>query len=360
MEATECGAAALSIILQHYGKYVPLAQLRELCGVSRDGSDAANLVLAASSLSLRIAGHAERTEGALAAVKPPAIVFWEFNHFLVFEGFQGDRVFLNDPALGPRTVTREEFDRSYTGVVLTMEPNNLFQRGGKAPSPWPIVWQRLRSEPSGALFITIAGLALILPQLVMPIFTQIYIDEVIGNGMDQWLKPMLLAMALTIAVQATLRHLQLVGTRRLEKRLTRRFAVGFEHQILALPERFYSQRHFSDIAGRMAVNAQVGEFIGGRLIPMVTGLVLLVFYLILNMLYSPILGLLILSTTSINAIAVQLNLRRQKDASITIAKEQAKSSAVVVSAMREIEIIKAAAIENHYVFSGALRYQSRL
>ena len=358
MEATECGAAALSIILQHYGKYVPLAQLRELCGVSRDGSDAANLVLAASSLGLTANGYKKGLK-ALAAVKPPAIVFWEFNHFLVFEGFQGDRVFLNDPALGPRTVTREEFDRSYTGIVLTMEPNNLFQRGGKAPSPWPIVWQRLRSEPSGALFITIAGLALILPQLVMPIFTQIYIDEVIGNGMDQWLKPMLLAMALTIAVQATLRHLQLVGTRRLEKRLTRRFAVGFEHQILALPERFYSQRHSSDIAGRMAVNAQVGEFIGGRLIPMVTGLVLLVFYLILNMLYSPILGLLILSTTSINAIAVQLNLRRQKDASITIAKEQAKSSAVVVSAMREIETIKAAAIEND-VFRRFAGYQSRL
>ena len=133
MEATECGAAALSIILQHYGKYVPLAQLRELCGVSRDGSDAANHVLAASSLGLTANGYKKGLK-ALAAVKPPAIVFWEFNHFLVFEGFQGDRVFLNDPALGPRTVTREEFDRSYTGVVLTMEPNNLFQRGGKAPS----------------------------------------------------------------------------------------------------------------------------------------------------------------------------------------------------------------------------------
>ena len=266
---------------------------------------------------------------------------------------------LNDPALGPRSVSREDFDRSYTGIVLTMEPNDSFQPGGTAPSPWPIVWQRLRSEPAGALFITIAGLVLILPQLVMPIFSQIYLDEVIGNGMDQWLKPMLLAMALTIAVQASLRHLQLVGTRRLEKRLTRRFAVGFEHQILALPERFYSQRHTSHVAGRMAVNAQVGECIGGRLIPMATGLVLLLFYLILTMLYSPILGLLILGTTAINAVVVQLNLRRQKDASITIAKDQAKSGAVVVSAMRDIETIKAAAIEAD-VFRRFAGYQSRL
>ncbi len=358
MEATECGAASLSIILQHYGRYVPLAQLRELCGVSRDGSDAANLLLAARSLGLTAKGF-KKGLTALEEVKPPVIVFWEFNHFLVFEGFKGDQIALNDPALGPRTVSREDFDRSYTGIALTFEPNEAFQRGGQAPSPWPIVLKRLRSEPFGALFITIAGLLLILPQLVMPIFAQIYLDEVIGNGMNQWLKPMLLAMALTIGVQAALRHLQLVGTRRLEKRLTRRFAVGYEHQILALPERFYSQRHASDIAGRMAINAQIGEFIGGRLIPMATGLVLLIFYLILTMLYSPTLGLLVLGTTAINALVVQLNRRRQKDASITIAKDQAKSSAVVVEAMRDIETIKAAAIETD-VFRRFAGYQSRL
>ena len=115
-----------------------------------------------------------------------------------------------------------------------------------------------------------------------------------------------------------LQHLQLVGTRSLEKRLTRRFAIGFEHQILALPERFYSQRHASDIAGRMGINASIAEFIGGRLIPILTGLVLLVFYLILTFLYSPWLGLLILSTTAINALVVQLNLRTQKDNSISL------------------------------------------
>ncbi|MAS28394.1 MAG: NHLP family bacteriocin export ABC transporter peptidase/permease/ATPase subunit, partial [Synechococcus sp. NAT40] len=292
-------------------------------------------------------------------LKPPAILFWEFNHFLVFEGFRGDRIALNDPALGPRSVSREEFDRSYTGIVLTMEPGPDFKRGGKAPSVWPIVLRRLASEPGAALFILIAGLLLILPQLVMPVFAQIYLDEVIGNNMNQWLKPMLWAMALSIGVQVVLQHLQLVGTRSLEKRLTRRFAIGFEHQILALPERFYSQRHASDIAGRMGINASIAEFIGGRLIPMITGLLLLVFYLILTFLYSPWLGVLILSTTSINALVVQLNLRTQKDASLTLEKDAAKSNAVVVSAMRDIETIKAGAIE-HDVFRRFAGYQSRL
>ena len=358
MENTECGAASLSIVLQHHGRYVPLTQLRELCGVSRDGSDAANLILAARSLGLDAKGFKKGLE-SLKEVRGPAILFWEFNHFLVFEGFRRDRVALNDPALGPRTVSLEEFDRSYTGIVLTMEPGPQFQRGGRAPSVWPVVVRRMTSEPMGALFILIAGLLLILPQLVMPVFAQIYLDEVIGNSMGQWLKPMLWAMALTIGLQVALQHLQLVGTRSLEKRLTRRFAIGFEHQILALPERFYSQRHASDIAGRMGINANIAEFIGGRLIPMLTGLVLLVFYLILTFLYSPWLGLLILSTTAINALVVQLNLRTQRDNSISLQKDAAKSGSVVVSAMRDIETIKAAAIEPD-VFRRFAGYQSRL
>lgn len=358
MENTECGAASLSIVLQYYGRYVPLTQLRELCGVSRDGSDAANLLKAARNLGLDAKGFKKGLK-ALEQVKTPAILFWEFNHFLVLDGFRGDRVALNDPALGPRTVSREEFDRSYTGIVLTMEPNAEFQRGGQAPSAWPSVLRRLGSEPMGALFILIAGLLLIVPQLVMPVFAQIYLDEVIGNAMNHWLKPMLWAMALTIGLQTVLQHLQLVGTRSLEKRLTRRFAIGFEHQILALPERFYSQRHASDVASRMGINANIAEFIGGQLIPMITGLVLLVFYLILTFLYSPWLGILILGTTAINAVVVQQNLRTQKDASLTLEKDAAKSGAVVVGAMRDIETIKAAALE-HDVFRRFAGYQSRL
>ena len=358
MENTECGAASLSIVLQHYGCYVPLTQLRELCGVSRDGSDAANLVLAARSLGLNAKGFQKGLD-ALEHLKPPAILFWEFNHFLVFEGFRGDSVALNDPALGPRTVSREDFDRSYTGIVLTMEPGPSFKRGGRAPSVWPIVLRRMASEQMGVGFILIAGLLLILPQLVMPVFAQIYLDEVIGNGMANWLKPMLWAMALTIGLQVMLQHLQLVGTRSLEKRLTRRFAIDFEHHILSLPEKFYSQRNASDIAGRMAINNSIAEFIGGRLIPMLTGLVLLVFYLILTFLYSPWLGLLILATTGVNALVVQWNLRSQKDASLALQKDAAKSGAVVVNAMRDIETIKAAAIEND-VFRRFAGYQSRL
>ena len=358
MESTECGAAALGIILQHYGRYVPLTQLRERCGVSRDGSDAANLILAAQSYGLNGRGFKKGIK-ALEKINAPAILFWEFNHFLVFEGFIGDKIALNDPALGPRKVSLSDFETSYTGIVLTLTPGEDFIQDGQAPTVWPIVWRRLFTEPGGALFILLSGLMLILPQLVMPIFSQIYIDEVIGNGMENWLKPMLWAMALTISLQALLQYLQLLGTRTLERRLTRRFAVSFEHQMLALPERFYSQRYASDIASRMAANASIAEFIGSRLIPMATSIVLLVFYLVLTMLYSPWLGLLVITTTGINAAIVKANLRIQKDASLTLQKDGAKAAAVTVAAVSNIETIKAAALEQD-IFRRYSGYQSRL
>ena len=160
-------------------------------------------------------------------------MFWEFNHFLVFEVHRRQDL-LERSALGPRKVSLSEFETSYTGIVLTLTPNEEFVQEGQVPSlanrPATIV-----RKPGGALFILLSGLMLILPQLVIPIFSQI-LDEVIGNGMENWLKPMLWAMALTMTCR--LLQYQLLGTRTLERRLTRRFAVSFEHQMLAFPSVF--------------------------------------------------------------------------------------------------------------------------
>ena len=244
------------IILQHYGRYVPLTQLRERCGVSRDGSDAANLILAAQSYGLNGRGFKKGIK-ALEKITPPAILFWEFNHFLVFEGFIGDKIALNDPALGPRKVSLSDFETSYTGIVLTLTPGEDFIQDGQAPTVWPIVWRRLFTEPGGALFILLSGLMLILPQLVMPIFSQIYIDEVIGNGMENWLKPMLWAMALTISLQALLQYLQLSAL----NSGTRLASVAVSLSIRCwLPEP--STASYYQTSPSHAANANIAEFIG--------------------------------------------------------------------------------------------------
>ncbi|MBM5802297.1 MAG: ATP-binding cassette domain-containing protein, partial [Cyanobacteria bacterium K_DeepCast_35m_m2_023] len=197
------------------------------------------------------------------------------------------------------------------------------------------------------------------PQLVMPVYAQIYMDEVIGQAASSWLKPMLWAMALTIALQVSLQQLQLVGRRRLEQRLTRRFAAQFEHQVLALPERYYAQRYASDVASRVGSNATIAAFIGEQLIPTCSGLVLLLFYLVLTLLYSPLLGLIVAVTTAVNALVVALNLRLQKDANLQLQKDAAKAGAVVVSAIRDIETVKATAVEAD-IFQRYAGYQTRL
>ena len=344
MEASECGAACLAILLRHYGRQVSLLELREVCGVSRDGSDAASLLRGGALYGLR--GKGFRMEiAALRQRQLPVILFWEFNHFVVLEGFDEGRVALNDPAIGPRWVSQAAFDEAFTGVVLELHPGPNFQRGGKLPSFWPLVRSRLFKEPGPLLFTLLASLLLIGPQLAMPVFSQIYVDEVWNSGLRQWLKPMLWAMALMILLQALGGQLQRLGIRQLSRRLDSRGALGFEQHVLALPERFFSQRYAGDVSQRVQLNREVAEFIAERLLPLSTGLVLLVLYLGLTLAYSPLLGLVVVTSTALNTGLVLLSLRQQRDATLQLQKDAGKAEAVLMAALRDMEMVKSTAIE---------------
>jgi NHLM bacteriocin system ABC transporter peptidase/ATP-binding protein len=345
MEATECGAACLAIVLRYYGRVVPLLELRQVCGVTRDGSDAASLLRAAKLYGLEGKGYRMDLE-VLRKQQPPLIVFWEFNHFLVLEGFRGNRVALNDPASGPRWVSGETFSAGFTGVVLQLSPGPTFRPGGRVPNAWLLVASRLRQEWRPALFSLLAGLLLILPQLAMPVFTQIYIDDVWGSALRQWLKPMLWAMAVTIVLQAIAGQLQLLGNRHLSRRLETRGAIDFETHVLSLPDVFFRQRYAGDISQRQLLNRQVAEFIAQRLLPLLNGVLLLVLYLLLTLAYSPLLGLVVAVTTALNALMVMISLRQQQDATLQLQKDTGKAEGVLMAALFEIDMVKSTSIEN--------------
>ena len=358
MEAAECGAACLAIVLRHFGRVVPLLELRQVCGVSRDGSDAASLLRAARLYGLD--GKGFRMDlAALRRQRLPLILFWEFNHFLVLEGFRGNRVALNDPATGPRWVSLAAFSAGFTGVVLQLRPGPEFRRGGRVPNPWGLVLSRLASEWRGALFTLLAGLLLILPQLAMPMFTQIYIDDVWGASLRQWLKPMLWAMALTIGLQAIGAQLQQLGIRHLRQRLESRGALAFETHVLALPDGFFRQRYAGDISQRMTLNGEVAEFIAQRLLPLLNGGLLLVLYLLLTLAYSPKLGLVVVVSTALNALMVVISLRQQRDATLQLQKDAGKAEGTLMAALLEIEMVKSTATEGDVLqrFAG---YQRRV
>ncbi|QPN70740.1 NHLP family bacteriocin export ABC transporter peptidase/permease/ATPase subunit [Synechococcus sp. CBW1108] len=344
MEASECGAACLGILLRHYGRVVPLLELRKVCGVTRDGSNAASLLRAGALYGLEGKGYRMDLE-ALLQQRPPLILFWEFNHFLVFEGFQGNRVALNDPATGPRWVSLETFSAGFTGVVLQLVPGPSFQQGGRDTKAWRLVGGRLQQEWRAALFTLLAGLLLLLPQLAMPVFTQIYIDDVWGSSLRDWLKPMLWAMALAITVQAIGSQLQQLGIRHLSQRLESQGALAFERHVLDLPDGFFRQRYAGDISQRQSLNRTVADFIAQKLLPLINGGLLLVLYLLLTLSYSPKLGLVVAITTALNALLVMVSLRQQRDATQQLEKDSGKAEGTLTAALMEIEMVKSTAIE---------------
>ncbi|MHC5730330.1 MAG: cysteine peptidase family C39 domain-containing protein, partial [Nostoc sp.] len=172
----------------YYNKIIPLPELRRECGVSRDGSKASNLLKAARNYGLEAKGLKKELD-ELQDLSPPYIVFWNFNHFLVLEGFQNNLIYLNDPGTGPRKVSQQEFDEGYTGVVLVMEPGPEFQEGGRKPSLVGALWSRLQGATGALIYCVVAGFFLTLAGLAIPVFSQVFVDEILIQGRQDWLRP---------------------------------------------------------------------------------------------------------------------------------------------------------------------------
>jgi ABC-type bacteriocin/lantibiotic exporter with double-glycine peptidase domain len=237
MEAVECGAAALAIVLGRYGLFVPLEQLRLDCGVSRDGSNAANMLRAARRHGMVAKGYSKPPEG-LADLPLPLIVHWNMEHFLVVEGFGRNKVYLNDPATGPRSVKWSEFDESFSGVALTFEPGPEFRRGGSPPRFLDRVGPRLRSSKTAIAFVGLCGLALILPGFALPVFSRVFIDDYLIRGVDGWVKPLILGLILTALIRTALTWLERYYLVRFHLRISIAETSRFMWHLLRLPIEF--------------------------------------------------------------------------------------------------------------------------
>ena len=195
MEAAECGAAALGIILEYHGRYVPLDVLRDDCGVSRDGSNAFYIKEAAKRYGLEVKAFRKPAEG-LSNRRPPFIVFWEWNHFLVVEGFGRGKVYLNDPASGRRTIGFDEFQQRLQRHRVHLRAGPAVRQAGRAAQRRSAGWSGgCRRSKTALVFVILAGLALVIPNLVAAAFQRVFIDEILIEGHHDWLKPLLLAMA---------------------------------------------------------------------------------------------------------------------------------------------------------------------
>ena len=203
MEATECGAASLSMILGYYGKFLPLEQLRIETGVSRDGCNARNILLAARKFGLEAKGYRRSLEGLLE-LEPPCIIHWNFNHFVVWEGVKGKYAYINDPAAGRRKLSIEDIDNSYTGVVLTFEKTPSFVKTKEKKNLLGFIRQRLQGQYSSLVALFSIGLCLVFPGLIIPVFSQVFIDDILLGNNTGWISTFLVIMGGTILFKVCL------------------------------------------------------------------------------------------------------------------------------------------------------------
>lgn len=358
MEAVECGAAALASVLGYFGRWVPLEELRQACGVSRDGSKASNLLKAARTYGLEAKGYKYDAIDKLRELELPAVLFWNFNHFVVLDGFAKDRVFLNDPAQGPRAVSYEELDGSYSGIVLAFKPSPEFKPGGTPPDLVAALRRRLIGSEEALAFVVLCGLFLVVPGLLVPTFSRIFIDDYLIGG-QQWLvRPLLVAMAATIVVQSILAWLQQRYLLRLETKLALATSSRFFQHILRLPAAYFGQRFAGEIGSRVAINDKVARVISGKLATTAIDSLMTVFYVVLMLCYDITVTLLVILIALLNVGAVVLVSRVRIDMSRRLMQDKGKLLGTAMSGLQMIETLKATGSEGEF-FSRWAGYHAR-
>lgn len=344
MEAVECGAAALGIILGYYGRFESLEQLRADCGVSRDGSTAINVVQAARKYGLTARGFRMEPE-QLFQTRLPVIVFWNFNHFVVVEGYDKDHVYLNDPAAGPRRISHEEFDKSFTGVVLTFEPGPEFKKGGSKVSLLKTLTQNLQGSRVGLIYCVLVGLALVPPGLAIPIFSKVFVDEYLVRGRGEIIVPLLLGMALTAILRAGLTWLQQFYLLRLNTKLSVTMSSRFLWHVLRLPLEFYAQRYGGEISFRVGLNDTVASLLSGQLASAALSAFTVVFYAALMFYYDWRLTLIGIAFAALNLLGLRYVSRTRVDLNQRLLQEQGKLMGASMSGLQTIETLKATGAE---------------
>ena len=340
MEATECGAASLAMILAYYGRWLPLEFLRQECGVTRDGSNADNLLKAARRQGCVAKAFAGRSE-VLRKKEFPLILFWEFNHFLVLEGFQGDTVFLNDPAMGRRTVPWDEFITSYTGVYMKITPDENFKPEGEPYSIVKTVAAKLREDKWALIFLMVLGLCMIIPGLAVPVMSQIFIDDVFSLKHADWIVKLLNAMFGTMILLGIMTAMRAAVLTYWQKKLTIADSSGFFWHVLRMPVAFFQQRYAADIASRIQFNESTAEVLSNQAATALLDLLVALFYLLLLFQYSVPLTLIGISISVVDIFVFLYMRRRQTDLIMRIQQDASKAYGVLMSGLMMVESIKA-------------------
>ena len=345
MEATECGAAALGTVLAHYGRWVDLEELRDACGISRDGSNALAVKRAAIQYGMDVSAIRCQPEN-LKHHQMPCIVFWRFQHFVVVEGWSRGGWYLNDPAMGHRTCTQEEFDESFTGLALMMSPGPKFNPGGRRPRVMRRLGSYLLGSRDGVALMAVLGLLLIIPQILVPGLARLFVDW-LGGGPEIRISTLLAAMGLAAVLQAGLIGLQGMIGMRLATKISIVLQSRMVARLLQLPAGFHALRGAGSLAQRAAQPGNVANTVSSMFSTLAVGVLSSTTAILLLLLAYPPAGLVAVAATALTVAMLYASSRRRRVLAMRMVREQADVAATSVGALSQIEVIKAAGAEDH-------------
>ncbi len=357
MEALECGAASLTMIMHYYRKWIPLEQARLDCGVSMDGANAKNIMVAARSYGMKASAWRVEPEDLLKEGPFPCIIHWGFNHFVVLCGFKGKRAVLNDPARGRVAVEWEEFDEEFTGICITFEPDEGFVPSGKPKSVFSYAKERLKGSAVAVAFVILTTTISSLIGIISPAFARTFLDRLLTGQNPEWLTPFMVLFAALILISVVVSWISAVYSLRIEGKMTSYGSSAYLWKVLRLPMQFFNQRLSADIADRQATNANISTALVQTFAPLALQALMMVFYLVVMIHYSPLLSLIGVGAILLNLGVSSLVTAKRVNITRVQQRDAAKLSSATMSGISMIETIKSSGAENGF-FSRWAGYQA--
>lgn len=348
MEALECGAASLAMVLAYYGKWLPLEQVRFDCGVSRDGSNARNILKAARSYGLAAKGYRYESNDLRRDGKFPCIIHWNFNHFVVLDGFRGNKAILNDPAKGKYAVSLKTFDDSFTGICLLFEPTEDFTPGGKPPSVLAYAKKRLKGAGSAVAFAAITALITAITGVISPAFSRVFVDRLLTGKNPEWFIPFIIGLSLLGILQLVVGWINAVYSLKINGKLAMVGSTTFMWKVLRMPMEFFSQRMAGDIQGRQSSNASIAGSLVNTFAPLALNAVMMVFYLVVMIRYSLLLTVIGILSVLINLVFSNIISKKRINITRVQMRDSGKLAGATVAGIEMIETIKASGAENGF------------
>ncbi|MCE3046437.1 cysteine peptidase family C39 domain-containing protein [Legionella sp. 16cNR16C] len=348
MEATECGAAALAIILAYYGRHIPLEKMRVDCGVSRDGCNASMMLTAARQHGLTAQAAKVDSIASLQELKAPVILFWEFNHFVVLEGISKEKIYINDPACGPRTVSYQQFDQAFTGVLLLLSPGTDFMAHGRPASLYSALRNRLQGLEKELFFVFIASLALVVPNLMITALAKVFIDNILVEKLNSWILPFFSVFLVMIVSIVLLSSLQNYFLLLIKLKLTLISTIGFLWRIMYLPIQFFQQRFAGDITERVSANDRIANLLSSEVMASLVSLVTIALYATIMCILSWPLALLAFTAMGFSLLVYRQVRRQFADVSRNFLQKNGKLLGLQMQGLGLIEDLKANGRENDF------------